>query len=77
MSAEPIPRAPLQLAPLGQISPPVPDAAAKLRAIAEAQGTLGKSTFENLLGAGKDLWDSPEDFERFMENLRAIRRAEG
>jgi hypothetical protein len=53
--------------------PPIPDAEAKLRAIAEKQGTLGKSTFENLLGAGKVLWDSPEDFERFMEILREIR----
>lgn len=49
---------------------------ARARAAAEAQGTLGTSTFENLFGAGKDLWDGPEDFERFMELLRE-QRAKG
>jgi len=76
MPTDTTPKLPLQIAPPGQISPPVPNAEAKLRAIAEAQGTLGKSTFENLLGAGKGLWDSDEDFERFMENIRAIRQAQ-
>ena len=50
-----------------------PEQAARLRALAERQGTLGTSTFENLLGAGKDLWDSDEEFERFLEIVRESR----
>jgi hypothetical protein len=53
-----------------------PEQAARLRAIAEQQGTLGKATFENLLGAGKDLWETDEEFERFLEILR-MSRAQG
>jgi hypothetical protein len=55
----------------------VADGQARARAIAEAQGTLGTSTFENHLGSGERLWDSPEDFERFMELVREIRHAKG
>ncbi len=61
-------------APAGEISPPMPDAEAKLRAIMEEQGTLGKATYESFVGAGKDLWDDDEDFERFMEILRERRK---
>lgn len=52
-----------------------PEQAEKLRRIAEKQGTLGKSTFENLLGTGKQLWDSDEEFEQFLKLLREIRQA--
>jgi hypothetical protein len=76
MSTEPTPNPPANPETPVPI-PPIPDAEAKLRAIAEKQGTLGKATFENLLGAGRDLWDSPEDFERFLELLREIRHAKG
>lgn len=58
----------------GEVSPPPPDAEANARAIAEAQGTLGKATYENFVGAGKDLWDSDEDFERFMALLNERRK---
>lgn len=50
-----------------------PGQAARLRAIAERQGTLGTSTFEHLIGAGKDLWASDEEFDRFLEILREFR----
>jgi hypothetical protein len=56
--------------------PPVANAAAKLRAIAEKQGTLGKATFETLLGAGAHLWASDEEFERFQQLTREARGAE-
>ena len=73
--AKPTPRPPFRLAPPGQISPPMPDAEAKLRAIAEAQGVvLDGKAWERLLGAGKDLWDSDEDFERFIELLNERRK---
>jgi hypothetical protein len=38
-----------------------------MRAIAERQGTLGKATFESLLGAGAHLWATAEEFERFQQ----------
>lgn len=52
---------------------PVPDAAERLRAIMEKQGTLGTSTFEKLFGAGADLWDSDQEFEQFLRLLRESR----
>ncbi|MBA4191415.1 MAG: hypothetical protein C0467_25830 [Planctomycetaceae bacterium] len=55
---------------------PVADSQAKLRAMAEQQGTLGKATFENLLGAGSHLWASEEEFERFQELIRESRGKE-
>jgi hypothetical protein len=56
--------------------PPVADAAAKLRAIAERQGTLGKATFGTLLGAGAHLWATAEEFERFQQLVRESRGKE-
>lgn len=61
-------------APAGQISPPPPDAEEKLRKILEEQGVAGKARIENLLGAGKDLFDSEEEYERFIELLEKIRK---
>jgi hypothetical protein len=55
---------------------PVADAQAKLRAIAEQQGTLGTATFENLLGAGAHLWATDEEFERFQQLIRESRGKE-
>jgi hypothetical protein len=52
-----------------------PEQAARLRAIAERQGTLGKSTIENLRTAGAQFWETDEEFDRFMEFLREIRAA--
>ena len=54
---------------------PTSDQAEKLRAIAARQGTLGKSTYENLLGSGAQLWKSDEEFGQFLEHIRAIRQA--
>ncbi len=56
--------------------PPVADAQAKLQAIAERQGTLGRATFENLLGAGAHLWASDEEFDRFQQLIRESRGKE-
>ena len=50
------------------------EAEARARAIAEAQGTLSTSTFENLVGKGKNLWPTDEEFEQFLEFVREIRR---
>jgi hypothetical protein len=55
---------------------PVADAQAKLRAIAEQQGTLGTATFEKLLGAGAHLWASDEEFDRFQQLIRESRGKE-
>ena len=52
-----------------------PEQAEKLRLLAEKQGTLGKSTFENLLGSGATLWETDEEFEAFLERIRDIRQA--
>ncbi len=56
--------------------PPVADAEAKLRSIAERQGTLGTATFENLLGAGAHLWATDEEFDRFQQLIRESRGKE-
>ena len=74
MSADATPRKLRIPAPAGQISPPMPDAEERIRAIMEEQGTQGKATYENFVGAGKDLWDSDEDFERFIELLNERRK---
>ena len=75
MSTDATTRKPLRPTPLGEARPPRPDAEAKLRAIVEAQGVvLDGKAWEHLLGAGKGLWDSDEDFERFLESIRALRR---
>ena len=50
------------------------EAEVRSRAIAAEQGTLGKSTLENLVGKGKNLWDSDEDLDRFLADLRARKR---
>jgi len=47
--------------------------AEKLIQSAIQQGTLGKSTFENLLGSGAHLWETDAEFELFLERLREIR----
>jgi hypothetical protein len=55
---------------------PLPDAAERLRAIAEQQGTQGKATFEALFGAGAHLWESDAEFERFLQLIREARGKE-
>ena len=60
----------------GPLPTQTPEQAARLRAIAEKQGTLGKSTFENLLGAGAHLWESDGEFDRFLELIREARGKE-
>lgn len=32
------------------------------------------ATFESLVGVGEDLWDSDEEFDRFLEFVRRIRK---
>ncbi|MCI0701945.1 MAG: hypothetical protein L0241_12760 [Planctomycetia bacterium] len=76
MSTEPTTNEPAEPAKIAPILP-IPNAEAKLRTIAEAQGVvLDGKAYERLLGAGKGLWDSEEDFERFMQILRE-QRAKG
>jgi hypothetical protein len=45
-----------------------------LEELIEQQGVAQTATFERLLGAGVDLWDDEDDFGRFLESIRAIRR---
>lgn len=35
------------------------------------------STYENLVGTGADLWDSDEELDQFLADLRKRRHAEG
>jgi hypothetical protein len=60
-------------------APPVPPTPAgrprkTLDELIAEQGVAETATFENLLGKGAELWDSDEEFEQFMDHLRAIRR---
>lgn len=55
---------------------PLPDAAERLRAIAERQGTHGKATFDTLFGAGAHLWESDAEFARFLQLIREARGKE-
>lgn len=68
-------RKPIRPIKAGEISPPIPDAEEKLRAIAEAQGVIldGKA-WERLFGAEPQFSDGDEEFERFMEILRERRK---
>jgi hypothetical protein len=54
-----------------------PEQAARLRAIAERQGTQGKSSIENLRAAGARFWETDEEFDQFMHLLRDIRSSRG
>lgn len=38
------------------------------------QGVAESARYENLLGAGEDLWDSEEDFQIFLDGLERIRQ---
>jgi hypothetical protein len=51
--------------------------AERLRQIAEKQGTFGKSRLENLLGKGQELWETDEEFDRFLQLIHEIRQAKG
>ena len=75
MSTDATTRKPLRPTPLGEARPPRPDAEAKIRAIAEAQGVvLDGKAYERVLEAGKDFFDSREEHEQFIELLRQIRK---
>ena len=75
MATDATTRKPLRPTPLGEARPPRPDAEAKIRAIAEAQGVvLDGKAYERILEAGKDFFDSPEEHEQFIELLRQIRK---
>jgi hypothetical protein len=54
-----------------------PEQLERLRLIARHQATLGKSTFENLLGAGADLWKTDKEFDAFLDQVQEIRDAKG
>jgi hypothetical protein len=44
--------------------------------LAAEQGVRPLDRFEDLFGAGRDLW-TDDEFEAFLEQLRATRREEG
>ena len=68
-------RKPLRPIKAGEISQPDPDAEAKLRAIAEAQGVvLDGKAWERVMGSGQSLGYSEEEFEQFMQILREARK---
>ena len=76
MPTEPTARKPLRPFKPGETRPPMPDAEEKLRAIAAEQGiTLDGKAWERLFGDGAKFSDGDEEFERFMEILREIRKA--
>lgn len=52
---------------------PYPDAAERLRKMAEEQGTTHTSNYEATLGTGEHLW-TDEEFEDFLVWLRESRR---
>ena len=49
----------------------------KLERMAREQGVTKTSNLENLEGKGKELWDSDEEFEQFLEHMKAIRKEKG
>jgi len=63
---------PVLPSPTGQPGPPPKP----IDQLAAEQGVHALDRFEDLFGAGKDLW-SDEEFEAFLEHLRATRREEG
>ena len=52
-----------------------PDAAERLKKMIEEQGVAKTANIEHLEGCFEDLWESEEEFERFLEILRESRRA--
>jgi hypothetical protein len=49
----------------------------ELAELVEAQGVRPVARLEDLLGKGAELWDSDENFERFLDDLARRRRGEG
>jgi hypothetical protein len=49
----------------------------RLAEIMAEQGVEKTATYENLVGAGADLWDSDEEFEAFMATIAATRAEKG
>jgi len=41
------------------------------------QGVSKTATYQHLLGAGADLWESDADFEQFLESVKAVRHEKG
>src|SRR5207249_7711468 len=63
--------------PVPTPGPAGPGRAARSRTLDELkaeQGIHGPQDIGQLFGAGADLWASDEEFEEFLEHLRAIRR---
>ena len=60
--------------PIPRPPAPIPDAAERLRQMAEEQGVTHTANVEHLEGCLEDLWESDEEFEQFMEILRESRR---
>ena len=49
----------------------------KLERMAREEGVVKTSNFEHLKGKGKELWDSDDEFEHFLERMKAIRKEKG
>lgn len=61
-------------APAPPVKPRLDDIPEPLLRLIREQGVAETATYENLLGSGKDLWESDEEFEEWMELLRKLKR---
>ena len=51
-----------------------PEQEARLNAIREQQGITGPTPIDQIIGSGRDLWDSDEDFDSFLAAINESRR---
>jgi hypothetical protein len=68
-SSAPVPSRPIKLPTREEIE-------ARVRAFAAAKAASKPVRAEDLVGMGKNLWDSDEEFEQFLEYTRRARRGE-
>lgn len=51
--------------------------AAKLHRLIREQGVEQTATYEYLLGRGRDLWETDEEFDEFLVGIAATRAEKG
>lgn len=51
-----------------------PEQLARLNAIRKQQGITGPTPIEQIIGSGRNLWDSDEDFDKFVASIEELRR---
>jgi uncharacterized protein (DUF2384 family) len=49
----------------------------KLEELIAQQGVSQTATFEQLVGAGVDLWENDRDFKDFLDTVKAVRHEKG